>query len=237
MKNQYFGDINDYCKYGLLRILSETGLKIGITWMLTEDDRTQEGGKIGYLDDLTYRRYDPELFDKLHQVVYTDNHRHIDQVNQKSILRSAAQFSDYLTDDHTSRTGYFKNMLRQLAHADLIFFDPDNGLEVKSTQYGHKNSSKYLYWCEVKQTFAAGHSLLLFQHFPRENHANYMLKRRQEILCHIGSADIYTFSTSSVVYFLASQPTHADRIEKAVKEIEQRWNPLIKVVPHLEQDC
>ena len=39
MKNQYFGDINDYRKYGLLRLIAKkTGLKIGICWMLTPDD-------------------------------------------------------------------------------------------------------------------------------------------------------------------------------------------------------
>ena len=39
MKNQYFGDVNDYRKYGLLRLLAHAGLKIGVCWMLTEDGR------------------------------------------------------------------------------------------------------------------------------------------------------------------------------------------------------
>jgi hypothetical protein len=39
MKNQYFGDINDYRKYGLLRILSDEGsMRTGVCWMLTRDD-------------------------------------------------------------------------------------------------------------------------------------------------------------------------------------------------------
>ena len=39
MKNQYFGDINDYRKYGLLRILSTYGpIKTAVCWMLTPDD-------------------------------------------------------------------------------------------------------------------------------------------------------------------------------------------------------
>ena len=36
MKNQYFGDVNDYRKYGLLRLLGRAGkVKIGVCWMLT----------------------------------------------------------------------------------------------------------------------------------------------------------------------------------------------------------
>lgn len=39
MKNQYFGDINDYRKYGLIRLLTGAGkLKTTVCWMLTPDD-------------------------------------------------------------------------------------------------------------------------------------------------------------------------------------------------------
>ena len=71
MKNQYFGDVNDYKKYGLLRILSDGGsLRIGLCWMLTDGDRTGHGGLIGYLHQpKQWRHYDPELFDKLGQSV------------------------------------------------------------------------------------------------------------------------------------------------------------------------
>ena len=35
MKNQYFGDITDYRKYGILRVLESAGIKTGVCWMLT----------------------------------------------------------------------------------------------------------------------------------------------------------------------------------------------------------
>ena len=39
MKNQYFGDVNDYRKYGLLRVLQrEANLRCVVAWMLTPDD-------------------------------------------------------------------------------------------------------------------------------------------------------------------------------------------------------
>ena len=50
MKNQYYGDINDYRKYGLLRSLTrDTGLHLGVCWMLTSDDERSDGEKVGYL--------------------------------------------------------------------------------------------------------------------------------------------------------------------------------------------
>jgi len=35
MKNQYYGDVNIYRKYGLIRILSNSGIvRMGICWIL-----------------------------------------------------------------------------------------------------------------------------------------------------------------------------------------------------------
>jgi hypothetical protein len=50
MKDQYFGDINDYRKYGLLRAILDSGrFKLFIAWMLTPDDGTTDGKFISYL--------------------------------------------------------------------------------------------------------------------------------------------------------------------------------------------
>lgn len=71
MKNQYFGDINDYRKYGLLRILADSGkLKIGICWMLTSDDKRSDGRRISYLQSPSkWSDYDKDLFEQLKDCV------------------------------------------------------------------------------------------------------------------------------------------------------------------------
>ncbi len=51
MKNQYFGAINDYRKYGLLRILSGAGeVSTGVCWMLTPSDGLTHGQDTDYLN-------------------------------------------------------------------------------------------------------------------------------------------------------------------------------------------
>ena len=35
MKNQYFGDVGDYGKYGLLRFIAKRGVTIAVNWYLT----------------------------------------------------------------------------------------------------------------------------------------------------------------------------------------------------------
>jgi hypothetical protein len=50
MKDQYFGDVNDYRKYGLLRALSSvTRLPIGVCWLLTGPDSRSDGEFRRYL--------------------------------------------------------------------------------------------------------------------------------------------------------------------------------------------
>ena len=67
MKNQYFGDINDYRKYGLIRLLADSGvIRTGICWMLTPDDTSTDGRFTKYLDEPEeYKKFDPDLYDFL----------------------------------------------------------------------------------------------------------------------------------------------------------------------------
>ena len=52
MKDQYFGDINDYRKYGILRALQSKGLgTLLVAWMLTPDDSSRDGEFRSYLED------------------------------------------------------------------------------------------------------------------------------------------------------------------------------------------
>lgn len=52
MKNQYFGDINDYRKYSLLRaIIRAGGFRIMAAWMLTPDDASTDGKFVSYLEN------------------------------------------------------------------------------------------------------------------------------------------------------------------------------------------
>ena len=83
-----------------------------------------------------------------------------------------------------------------------LFFDPDNSLEIQSKSLGQKNSSKYLYWSEVVKSFEIGHSILMSQHFIRENRDDFIASILQEIHIKTGSKRIISFRTSNVVFFL-----------------------------------
>jgi hypothetical protein len=103
VKNQYFGDINDYRKYGLLRTLCGGGqLKVGVYWMLTISDQRTDGRLIRYLGKPElWRSYDPELFDCLQEWVADPQSRNITWLRTPRVvyfLVAQEHHSEYLVD-------------------------------------------------------------------------------------------------------------------------------------------
>ncbi len=169
MKNQYFGDINDYLKYRLIRILNNRGLiRLGFCWMLTPDDSKTDGKFIDYLSEpKKFKGYDPELFEFLLNCV-NSNKRNVMEIQNSTMFPNSLFFDQLLKDDRAERKRYFNEMFKLFNDVDLIFFDPDNGLEIDSKALGHKHSSKFLFWEEVIRCYKADKSILIYQHFNRK---------------------------------------------------------------------
>ena len=122
MKNQYFGDINDYKKYGILRTLAEGGSrKIALCWMLTGDDGRTDGRFTAYLKQPhRWRSFDPELFDSLRNLVLNEGRRRIELVSSARLIRGSVSFSNALSD--TGRDLYFTKFRETAGNASLVFF-------------------------------------------------------------------------------------------------------------------
>lgn len=231
MKNQYFGDVNDYRKYGLLRILANNGhYKIGVCWMLTADDSRTDGKFTAYLDEpKRWRQYDPQLFDVLHNWIVADNNRNVVLAQNVEMLPGFAFCSGFLQDTRDYRLKYFIEMREKLKNCELIFFDPDNGIETKSIIKGQKNSAKYIYWDEIGEVFQSGHSVLVYQHFRREERTSFIKRMANDIHTCLSPSVVYWFQTPQVVYFLGVQEKHSDYIASRVRLVNEQWGNQIQV--------
>jgi len=234
LKNQYFGDVNDYRKYGLLRILMDNGkLNTGVCWMLTPDDGRTDGKFIQYFDDSArWRQYDPDLFDYLEDCVKVEQTRKVNRLSNASILPSTNFYSEILFDAIDKQNIYFSEMLRQFKDRDLIFFDPDNEMEIKSKKFGQKNSCKFLFWDHLVQAYKENHSVLVYQHFNREKRDEFIIHLAGEMNNKTGSSQVYSFRTSNVVFFLASQVNHTNYFEQQIKRIHDIWGSQIVSSQH-----
>lgn len=223
MKNQYFGDINDYRKYGLLRLLSaKARMKIGVCWMLTEDDATSHGKFTGYLKRPgRWEKYDCGLLWRLRESVLIKHMRNVAQMRSMGIVPAAKCHEWYVRDERSQRAGYFRRAFRKFKGVDLIFFDPDNGIEVQRPPRGAKGSSKFLYWEEVRQGTKSGKSLLIFQIFPPKPHQPFIAERLRDIKIHTGAPEVHTFKAPKVAFFLVVQRKHSKFLHGRIEEVKR----------------
>jgi hypothetical protein len=144
----------------------------------------------------------------LQRCVVTDGVRRVASLEESGLLPNTAFYSTLLPDDRRSRAAYFAGMEAAFADVDLVFFDPDNGLEVPSIARGRKGSSKYLFLDEVSRTFEGGRSVLIYQHFPRQPRGQFVSRLAQTIATGTGASLVVSFRTPRVVFLLVSQRKH-----------------------------
>jgi hypothetical protein len=170
MKNQYFGDRNDYFKYDLLIFLAEqlAGIKkLSIIWMLTKDDASGDGAKTKYSKGPGDRKLFRFLRESLDGGVR-------DVVRMNGYFKEAGHEFDYFGYGaeklllHRDRANYFEQIPSENFVDAVVFLDPDNGLEVKSAT--ERNLPKYVKYEEVKSIYdkmSSDSCLVIYQHLPR----------------------------------------------------------------------
>ena len=235
MKDQYFGDVNDYRKYGLLRTLSSvTRLPVGVCWLLTVPDSRSDGEFRRYLEQPDrWRHYDPELYEGLRRLLDPGIARSVQHARTWELIPGATFYEELLRDDVRSRRQYFEGAWTTLKACPIVFLDPDNGIEVPSKRIGARDSCKYLYWAEIEGAYAAGHSLVIYQHFARVERKAYTAAIANELAERLHPPLVYSFRTSNVVFFVATQPEHAVVFAGAHTHIHDRWGNQIRAAAHV----
>ena len=242
MKYQYLGDINDYHKYGLLRAISNaTELKTLVAWMLTPDDDSIDGQRTKYLEcSHKWKRYDPELYCVLKETLnkrkcYQNQkiqsaEKNLSQFEKSSILKRTNFYSALTPDNANGRVSWFNVLLREAKSTDIVFLDPDNGLEIESKHYGQKKSSKYLYWREVNTLWQNGKSLLIYQHFRRKKRDIFIQNMLNELTEKTKGSHVVAFRTSHVVFLMALQPKHQKTKQRIIDSVQKNWAGQIESV-------
>lgn len=167
VQDNYVGDIGDYGKYGLLREVSAEAITLSINWyrVFSKTKTRQNDGKfIKYLaEPQRYREYDPVLFDWLQNVVNVEQDRRIERIEQEQIV-SAAYFSEIID---AQRTKWHQRALEATGGADVVFLDPDNGLETAHMYQTNAATEKHVRWGELKDYYTRGQNVIVYQHRPQ----------------------------------------------------------------------
>ncbi len=181
MKNQYFGDNKDLFTYDLAYWIQRAGLVNHFTFipMLTTPDGSSDGGKTDRAGASVGTQHQ-ELVDFLDECI-REKKRDIRQLEgffsereQRITIYSGKK--KYFT--HLKRQEYFNGIRIELLLDSLILVSPDNGLEVT------RSRERHLLFSEVKDLYrrmSSSSILMLFQHFPRRDHHEYLHQRAEEL--------------------------------------------------------
>lgn len=232
VKHQYFGDVNDYRKYGLLRALQSSGdLVLSVAWMATPDDGSTDGSLRRYLEDESrWATHDPELHKFLRKRLSDSRRPDLSIIEGSEILPRAHYYSATVPDDIVGRRAWSAGLLEATTHADLVFLDPDNGLEIASKPMGRKGSSKYLAWGEVDALASAGKSLVIYQHFTREPREQFIHRIGGLVRQHANAAFLEAFRTPHVLFLVAGQRRHEQVLSSALSQVTRDWAGQLDVV-------
>jgi hypothetical protein len=224
MKNQYFGDVNDFQKYALLRLLTEKGkLSSRICWMLTDYVYNNEGKQREHLNPKNqdeWRTCDPEL----HLFLARENlERDVREVERSGLLPRCTYFYDRVPDDATERKKRFNGFFSDTNGVDLVFFDPDTGLEPPSAEGRKCRYPRYVYFDELKRAYDGGSSLLLYQHFTRQERSAFTKRQAERLQDKLDATCIWSFPTSHVLYLLILHDGAETKFENQLDLATHRW--------------
>src|ERR1700722_19113111 len=173
MQNRDVGDIGDYVKLSILRALSP-GYRLGVAWWLYPDEtHNTDGRHISYLQRPDpWWKFHPQLFDALEKIV-PSGRRNVRALEAANLLRGAIfagtpiPVDDPLRESLQKRQQWFNAVQRTLEEADLVFVDPDNGLEPAGYRPGLSKAGKSIMFTELRALATPGRSLILYHHQTR----------------------------------------------------------------------
>lgn len=248
MQDRYSGDVGDFGKFGLLRhLVNGTNHKLGINWYLYPDeDHNDDGRFTEYLANQQYKMCDTELHQKLAAVVAT---RRCTKALERSLLfqcetsyfsRCVHFYSDYPGQTQLNkakrlhlRLEWLNEAVSDLTNCDVLFLDPDNGLEVDSCKsMNQKKSGKFAYYEEINQLHQGRSFTIIYHHLNRHanhgTHQEQIRNRAEELKAKIDSVSAvhclrYTPYSPRAFFILAPQGSSDEVSNKLVSFQDSPW--------------
>ena len=230
MQNRYFGDIGDFVKYRLLRSLcgfTEDGgqLSLGVVWYLNEE--AGDGKFVDYLDDCDspYRTADGVLFDRLkcfrqvwtpHEMNYRRS-RNVLLLEDSGLFPDAVWYSTCVPPLKKERSMWLQGALEAVRGRRVVFLDPDNGLEVRSTQKTGKKRAKYVLWGELKEfcSLKQNSHVVVYQHRQRCSLLEQIDVQMKEMRCWTPDVDLFAVvpPNAKQVFYVIPSRKERDRLD------------------------
>ena len=173
MQDRYAGDIGDYGKFAMFRAMEAQGLKLGINWYRTETAAFEIHDDGKYRIPEKFETCDPQLSAALNAIFDSVDNRSVQKLERANLLKCEHYISELVPRNIGERLGWHRRALTYFNDCDLVFLDPDNGLNVKSVKQGSQKSVKYVWLDEITDYISNRKSVIFYNHRPRKKAAAY----------------------------------------------------------------
>jgi hypothetical protein len=231
---------------------SDQSLNVGVVWYLVPDETHNSDGKhIHYLDPSAYNqeRYrdcDPTLYDTLREIVRS-NRRSVSSIRNCQVLPLGARFyeavltfdrpddqSDFTREHRVARRkAWLHDALKFTVGCDIVFVDPDNGLEVKVGPY-QRRGPKYVFFDELLPYLERDQSLVIYHHIGRQGSASDQIRERlTQMKSNLGreAFALLYHRGSARAFFIVPAPRHrANLVSKAEMLMQSSWSRHFELV-------
>jgi hypothetical protein len=201
MQDRYAGDVGDFGKFGLLRqlLLDRGDVSLGVVWyyFVPHDENNNDGRHINFYEDAALTGCDPELAKRLKRATLTTEQRSVAALEKSGILPVKTR---YFRDDtnfyatfprqtqqnkiirQEARNNWLKQALMAVHDCQLVFLDPDNGLEIAScAKKTQKKAGKFVFLDELEEFKQLSAEVMVYHHLnmgsPHELQIDEGIKR------------------------------------------------------------
>lgn len=172
MRHNWVRDIADFAKYGLLKRLKGSDLRLGVFWYLTTHADANKP-LVSYLSRPdAYRACDPALFDTLRRLHdERGSSLTLQDIERSKVLGASTVFYDAplsttaldRTARSASRRQWFQDGYALTQPCDLVFLDPDTGLLPNGRRAENAGGEEYATVDEVLALCRRGQSVVCVQ--------------------------------------------------------------------------
>lgn len=212
MQTRYIGDVGDFGKFGLLRALAgqfpsaAPRLSLGVVWYLvSRHEANNDGMHDGYLNlksraahervARSFRECDPDLYSELREI-RTRRRFVMADIQESKLFAGDTKFYDTTLSFEqlpwegpatkearlTHRNDWLEKSLAAVQGCQVVFVDPDNGLEVDSVPRHGMDGPKYVFFDELRKFTDRGQSLVIYHHLNMHSDHPSQIKFRVEAL-------------------------------------------------------
>lgn len=174
--------------------------------------------------------HDPELFAHLHHLLVRRGIRKLSALKHLPLFAEFEFYGKLLPRTVLDRKAWFEHLLKRSDCHDLVFFDPDIGLEVPSVARNRKHANRYLYYDELAPFVTPNRVVLVYQHYSREQRPEYEARIAQKLRDRCRVEHIAVLRTSAVGFFGGYGETESNRIERSLSLLKDRWSDRFEVV-------